>query len=134
MKYFLICILFITASYAEVRIAVNASSPLTVIQKSTLTKIYLNGKSRWDQGGTITPCILKYGPAHEEFLSKYISKSPHQFRTFWKKQVFTGKGSMPKEFSSENELLSYIANHPGSIGYISDAETSEQIKILTISD
>jgi hypothetical protein len=48
---------------------------------------------------------LKGGPVNEVFLHHHIRDNPEEFRTRWRKAVFTGQGSMPKEFGSEAALL-----------------------------
>jgi ABC-type phosphate transport system substrate-binding protein len=76
--------------------------------------------------------ILKGGPAHEVFLSHHIGENPDEFRTRWRKAVFTGQGAMPKEFNSERALLEYVAATPGAIGYVSRVTADNPVKVLTV--
>jgi hypothetical protein len=43
--------------------------------------------------------------------------------------VFTGNGTPPKQFATQQELLEYVATTAGAIGYL-DAETP--VKHVTI--
>jgi hypothetical protein len=102
------------------------------ITASQLRDIFIGTRSRFDDGTRAIPVILKGGPAHEVFLHKHIGDSPDEFRTRWRKALFTGQGAMLKEFSSEAALLDYIAVTPGAIGYVSRIN-QDSVKVLTIS-
>jgi hypothetical protein len=60
--------------------------------------------------------VLKGGPVHEVFLHKHIGDNPEEFRARWRKAIFTGQGSMPKEFRTEGEMLEYLESRPGRLG------------------
>jgi hypothetical protein len=68
------------------------------------------------------------------FLHRHIGETPDEFRIRWRKAVFTGQGSMPKEFLSESALLEYVSVTPGAIGYVSRVNNPDVVKVLTIYD
>jgi hypothetical protein len=67
-------------------------------------------------------------------VKAYTQKTPSQFKSYWKKLVFTGKGSAPKSFHTDAEVIRYVAETPGAISYISSETRPENVKILKISD
>lgn len=121
------------ASAAVVLIA-NPSVSADAISKDDLKKMFTNKKVKWDDGSQIVLVTLKGGDAHKDFLKEYLNKSPSQFRTYWRKQMFTGQGSMPKEFDNEKEVLDYINGTEGAIGYISAGTPANNVKVLSITD
>ena len=46
--------------------------------------------------------------------------------------MFTGQGSMPKEFGSEADLLDYVEATPGAIGYVSRVNEKNSVKVLRV--
>jgi hypothetical protein len=54
---------------------------------------------------------------HRDFLKQWVGMTPSQFKNHWRKQVFTGKGRMPRRFKSNATQLSFVDNTPGAIGY-----------------
>jgi hypothetical protein len=68
--------------------------------------------------------------AHEVFLKNHVGESPEEFRTQWRKEIFTGQGSMPKAFDSESDLIEYVAATPGAVGYVSRVSSQDRVKSL----
>ena len=49
----------------------------------------------------------------------YIGKSDTALRNHFKTLVFTGKGSQPRAFATNAEMLNYVMTTKGAIGYVS---------------
>ena len=132
----LIVILFLcTAVRAQdVTIVVNNNLPISVITETQLRDIFIGARSRFDNGTRAVPVLLKGGPVHEVFLHRHVGDTPDEFRTRWRRAVFTGQGSMPKEFSTEAALIQFIEVTPGAIGYVRRSPLNPSVKSLTISD
>lgn len=115
----------------DVKVIANKGVPDSSIDADVVKDIFLGKKSSWSDGSAIEFVTLKSGSAHDVFLKAYLKKSARQFSTYWKKQVFTGKGSMPKSFASEGELVSYVAGKRGVVGYISGAADTASVKVVS---
>ena len=118
----------------DVTIVINRGSSVSQITEAQLRDIFTGTRSRFDDGARAIPVLLKGGPTHEVFLHRHIRETPDEFRARWRKAVFTGQGSMPKEFASEAAVLDYIAVTPGAIGYVSRVKDPEAVKALTVYD
>jgi ABC-type phosphate transport system substrate-binding protein len=112
-------------------VVVNKANDVSSISKGDLKKIYLGKKTTWPNGNTIKVAALKKGPAHTAFLKAVVKKAPSAFSLLWKKAVFTGTGNPPKFFDNEADLLKYIEDTPGAIGYAS--VTSSSVKEITVN-
>ena len=118
----------------DVTIIVNKNLPVSQITETQLRDIFIGVRSQFDDGTRAMPVLLKGGPVHEVFLHRHIGDTPDEFRTRWRRAVFTGQGSMPKEFSTEAALIQYLEVTPGAIGYVSRPPQSPSAKALTIRD
>lgn len=116
----------------DVMIVVNPGSTVSQITETQLRDIFTGARSRFDGGTRAVPVLLKGGPAHEVFLHRHIGDTPDEFRARWRKAVFTGQGSMPREFASEAALLEYVSATPGAIGYVSRVNKPDAVKVLTV--
>jgi len=103
------------------------------ITASQLREIFTGVRSRFADGTRAVPVVLKGGPVHEVFLRKHVGEGPNEFRAHWRKAVFTGQGSMLKEFASEGALLDYVSVTPGAIGYVSRVNDPESVRVVTVS-
>jgi ABC-type phosphate transport system substrate-binding protein len=114
-------------------IVVNSSVPVSQITETQLRDIFTGVRTRFDNGTRAVPVMLKGGPVHEVFLHRHVGDTPDEFRVRWRKAVFTGQGSMPKECRSEAELLNYVEATPGAIGYVSRLSGSSTVKLMTVT-
>lgn len=127
--------LFASVSYAaEVVIIANTSVGDATLTKKGIRDIYLGKQVKWADGSKIYLSALKKSDIHKKFTKNYLSKNPAQFRMYWKKMVFTGKGRAPESYKSEADILKYVAETEGAIGYISSGISPEKVKLITVSD
>jgi len=123
----------LAAGAQDVLIVANRGVSASQISEAQLRDVFIGVRSRLNDGTRVAPVLLKGGPVHEVFLRKHIGDSPEEFRAHWRKAVFTGQGSMPKEFRSQGELLDYVEATPGAIGYVSHLNPKNSVKVLSVS-
>lgn len=128
---FLITLCGLGPLQGEVVLVASKASGLTEISMSELLSIY-SGRSRKVSGKTVKPIMLKGGPIHDEFCRNYIRKSSSSLSKIWKKLVFTGKASMIKTYSSDEEMKREVASNPDVIGYLDRQKVDESLVILKI--
>lgn len=123
-----------TAARAQdVLIVANRTVSVQQVTGAQIRELFTGTKTRFSDGSHAVPVVLKGGPVHEVFLHRHVGDSPEEFRTRWRKMVFTGQGSMLKEFATEAAMLEYIAATPGAIGYVSRVTDPDTVKILSVS-
>ena len=69
------------------------------ISKESIKQIFLGKKTRWDGDTKIVFAVSSDKNTCIPFLKEYVGKTYSQYRNYWKKQVFTGKGRMPMSFN-----------------------------------
>lgn len=105
------------------------------LTKKEIKDIFLGKKRKWTSGHEIILTVVYPSKAHDLFVNHYINKTPTQFLTYWKHQVFVGEGRFPKTFSTENEMIDYVKDTDGAIGYIASTPMRDkQLKVISISD
>ncbi len=115
----------------DVVVIINPSVSESALTMQDVGNIYLGKKTSWSDGNSIKFVVLK-GATHTAFLENCVGKTESQFETFWKKQVFTGKGTPPKELDSDQAMVEYVAQNPGTIGYVSAGTDVSKVKTVTI--
>jgi hypothetical protein len=116
---------------AQVQVVANPSVAASRISPSDLKEVFLGGKNALD-GSPVEPVLADNGEAHKAFLQAYVGKSDQALRTYLKSLVFTGKGSMPKSFGSDAEIVKYVAATKGAIGYVSPTSDIAGVKKLQV--
>lgn len=110
---------------AEVVIVVNPKNAAPQMSSDQAAQYFL-GKST-----TLTPIDQSEGSAiRSEFYKKLADKDASQVKAIWSKLVFTGKGTLPKELSSNDAVKKAIASDVNAIGYIDKSAVDGTVKVV----
>lgn len=122
----------LSAFAEDIVIICNKGVTVNAITKSDLERIYLGQKNLWDGGGAIEPVMLQ-NELTESFLTDYVGKNASTFGNYWKKMLFSGKGNGPKQFTKPKEVVDFVANTQGAIGFVPAGTNSDTVKIVPVS-
>ncbi|MCP4403616.1 MAG: hypothetical protein GY801_40715 [bacterium] len=122
------------AQAEEILIIVHIDVGVEELAQKTISEIYLGTRTKWDDELTIRVAMLKKGETHEQFTKKIVKTTPSKLKSFWKKVVFTGIGTPPKIFKKEDDLVEFVAETEGAIGYITKETSHEEVKTVSIVD
>lgn len=120
MKYLLICtaLLFSSLAFSEVSIIVHPSNNST-FSKEDIKSIFLGKIGRFPNGKEAVPVTISdKDNEFDTFTKGVLSKSKKQYKAYWSKMMFTGKGTPPKQISNTKEMLDLVANNPNLIGVL----------------
>jgi hypothetical protein len=123
------CLFVVPVSANEFQVIGHSSVPADV-SAADLKEIFLGNKTSVG-GGSVEP-VLSSGAAHEAFLKAHVGKTEQGLKTHFKSLVFTGKGSMPKSFASDAEVVKYVSTTKGAIGYVSAAADVASAKKIAV--
>jgi len=122
----------ITGNAGDIKIIANGSVKQDSISQEELRAVYLLQRRTLRDGSRAVPVLQKGGPTHDVFVREYLGRDAEEIRIYYQGLVFTGKGSMPKEFRSEGEVVAYVLGTPGAVAYVSSETASEGLKVLTV--
>jgi ABC-type phosphate transport system substrate-binding protein len=116
----------------EVVIIANKNVPVASLGSKDIKEIFLGKKINWENDEKIIFAVQDRTDASDTFLKTYVRKNAYDYDVFWKKQVFTGKGKAPPSFSTDQELVQFIARTPSAIGYVSSGTDTGNVKIIPV--
>ena len=116
-------LLLLCASAAQTRAAnyvviVNPNLAGAEISETDMRGIFLGAITRIGDR-SIQPVVARSGAAHKQFVADRLGKTESGLQNYFRTLVFTGKGSPPKSFATAVEIIDYVANTEGAIGYVS---------------
>src|SRR5579864_3365798 len=117
----------------ETKVIANPSVGVESISVAELKGIFLLQRKTLKDGSSVEPVLQKSGPTHEVFLQQYLNRDSEEIRIYYQGLVFTGKGSMPKQLTSDAEVVSYVARTRGAIGYVSGSSPTEGVRVLNVT-
>lgn len=114
---------------AEVSVIVNPANTST-IDANLIKKIYLGKKKSFDNGNKAEVFTLPdNSPDSESFRQKALKKSNSQYKSYWSKLAFTGKGTPPKK-ASDSEMINAVKSNPNAIGFINSDKVTGDVKVI----
>jgi len=119
---------------SDFKLIANSSLKADSVSAEELKKIFLEESSSLSDGTHVEPVLESDGPVHRAFLQQCLGRSSDDLQSYYRALVFTGRGSMPKELSSDAGVVAYVARTRGAIGYVSIATSTEGVKTLTLLD
>lgn len=121
-----------TFSWAENVIIVGKNNSNASISTADVQKIYLAKTSTFPDGKEVVPVSQEESSAiYAAFLSSVIQKTPEQYKSYWAKMIFTGKGQPPKQVSGgDAAVVKLVAENPAIIGYVDAAAVNDSVKVL----
>ncbi|QTA83543.1 Phosphate-binding protein domain-containing protein [Desulfonema limicola] len=131
--YLLIAMLFSSAAaFADILIISNKDVPDTALSQKNVQEIFLGKRVQWSDNSKIHFVTIKNPDIHEAFLKQYLKKSDAKWKAYWKRMVFTGRGTPPQQFGTTQELLEYVSKTDGAVGYIDSETTAVNVKVVNV--
>src|SRR2546429_637816 len=108
-------------------IVVNRSNPVENLSFAELRKIFLGEQTHWSNGRRITVVMLEPGKQERQaVLTQIYRMDDKDFNKHFLQGMFTGEvHAAPKTLATPTEVLKFVFNVPGAIGYRSEEHTSE---------
>jgi ABC-type phosphate transport system substrate-binding protein len=117
---------------AEMTIIANPDVPGMSLSASEVKEIFLGKRLKWPDNSRVNIVLSGDAGLHEAFLKNYIGRSPTQFEMHWRNMLFTGQAQIPVALKADQEIINFVANTPGGVGYVSSRPESNNIKVLSI--
>ena len=118
-------------SRAEIVVIVSAKNSATALTSDQASDVFLGRASTLPGAGAATPVDQSEGSAaRDEFYQKVTGKNSAQVKAFWSKQIFSGKGTPPKDGGNDSAVKALVAASPTLIGYIDKSALDASVKPL----
>jgi ABC-type phosphate transport system substrate-binding protein len=87
----------------------------------------------WRNDWTVRPVQLsKRFALRDQFTREILKKSPSQLRSYWNRQIFSGKAVPPPDLESQEEVISYVLANKGAIGYVAAGVNLRGAKVVRL--
>ena len=108
----------------------NSSVAADSLSASELKDIYTAKTKYWDNGQAIVIVVLP--DKTDAALQQASGMNGSQFKTFWQRLVFSGRGSEPKKADDAAALLAMVASTKGAIALVPTDADLRGVKKLEI--
>jgi ABC-type phosphate transport system substrate-binding protein len=101
------------------QVIVHPDNPVSDVDRALLRDAFLKRATEWSNGDTIRPIDLtRRFPVRDRFTRDVLKKTPSQLKSYWNQQIFSGKGVPPPEADAVADVIAYVLDHLGGVGYV----------------
>ena len=120
----------------DYRIIVHPEHKIDSVSKGKVSQLLLKKVSRWDDGTPVAPVDLESKSPVREVVSRDVhGRSVSSIKSYWQREIFSGRDSSPEEVETDEEMIELVANEKGAVGYVSGtAELPDTLKVIRIAE
>jgi ABC-type phosphate transport system substrate-binding protein len=123
-----------TAADDAIAFVVNRTNPVENLSYVELRKVFLGEQTHWSNGRRITVVMLEPGkPERQAVLTQIYKMGEKDFTNHFLHVMFTGEiHAAPKTLATSKEVLKFVFNVPGAIGYLKAPDVDDSVKVVRI--
>ena len=73
-------------------------------------------------------------PVRQRFTLEIYGKQVIAISAYWQQMIFSGKGVPPPEKSTDADVVAYVRDTPGAIGYVWAGADTSSVKVVAVTD
>lgn len=133
-----LCCLLLATHMAQsqapvVRVIANTSVSSQEISVEQIRRIFSMRQTLWPNNQPITVFVFTtQHETHQAFSTKVLGMFPYQLDRIWNKLVYSGLGEEPIKVQSEHEMLEFVSQRPGAIGYVMGQVDGNAVNIIEV--
>jgi phosphate transport system substrate-binding protein len=118
----------------DLAIIVNKANPVEAMTLAELRDVFLAERSRWPNGRKVTITMLDIGnPERDVVLRTIYRMREADFNRSFLRARFAGETTEePKLLASPTNMVRFVFNAPGAIGYVRASNLDNSVKVLRI--
>jgi ABC-type phosphate transport system substrate-binding protein len=111
-------------------VIVNQDVPVGSVSAAALKDIYTGKTTYWPGGQSVVIAVL--GGDNDAALKEVSGMDASQFKTFWQRLVFSGRGQLPRKANDAGSLVALVASTQGAIALVPANAGLGGVKILEV--
>lgn len=117
------------------KLIVNPATAVTQTSRAKAGEMFLKKTTRWPDGHAVMP-IEPSGksPVRQRFTLEVYGKQVIAISAYWQQMIFSGKGVPPPERSNDADIVAYVRDTPGAIGYVWAGADTASVRVVALTD
>lgn len=117
------------------QVVINQANPVVELEVGDVAKMFQKKIRRWEHREIVVPVDLgQHSETRELFTRAIHGKSVTAIESFWQRIIFSGRGERPEQKQTEEEVLAFVGEHRGAIGYVAEEMAlGDRVKELKIT-
>jgi hypothetical protein len=98
------------------------------VDTDTLTAYLIGKRKFWEGGSEVVIAVLKNDADASGALEEFTKMNDSRFKSHWQRLAFSGRGTMPKQYSDPAALVAFVKVNKGAIGLVTDSTDLSGVK------
>jgi ABC-type phosphate transport system substrate-binding protein len=115
------------------RLVVNPSNPASELARADAARLFLKKVATWPDG---TPVAVvdqpRTAPVRAAFTRDVHRKDVDAVVAYWATLVYSAREMPPPVKRSDDEVLDFVRQTPGAVGYVSASAATSGVKVLAV--
>ena len=112
---------------------VNANESAATLDRKFVADAFLKKVTHWPDDQPILPVdMVPSSAVRRAFSEEVLDRSISAVKSYWQQMIFSGRNVPGPELDGDDAVISYVAGHPGAIGYVSAAARLHGVRVLTV--
>lgn len=122
------------AAESPYEVVVNSANPTASISSERLAGVFLKDVPNWADGQPAVPVDQSaVATAREAFSQDVFGQSSIVIQSYWTHEMRAGRKSPPPVMKSDQEVLTFVAENPGAVGYVAaGTKLRGKVKVLKV--
>ena len=117
------------SAFAEVAVIVHPENTAEITAED-VSRMFLGKASQFSDGKEVLPITQETATTTDAFNTGLLNRSSSQVASYWAKQVFTGKGSAPKQVTDDAAVISLVKDNKNAISYVDASSVTGYVKVV----
>lgn len=116
---------------AELVVVVNVRCGVALMTRNEVVNIFFGRNRQYFNGVEAQPVDMPdTHPDRARFYGGLVGKDLSEVNAYWSRQVFSGRMQAPAKVNSTEEVLKWVASHPGGIGFVDLAKADARVRVV----
>ena len=127
------CLLLLHAesAFAQLAVVVNVKSGVAVMTRNEVVNIFFGRYRQFFNGLEAKPVdLVDSNPDRANFYQALVGKDLSEINAYWARLVFSGRLRPPVQVSSSDEVLKWVVNNPGGIGFVEMSKVAARVRVV----
>lgn len=116
---------------AELVVVVNVRCGVAAMTRNEVVNLFFGRTRQFFNGVEAQPVdMLDSHPDRARFYNALLGKDLSEINAYWSRQVFSGRMQPPPKVGSPEEVLKWVASHPGGIGFVELSKADARVRVV----
>jgi ABC-type phosphate transport system substrate-binding protein len=115
------------------RIVVNPLNPAVAVARAELARLFMKQIPAWPNGMPVAVVDQpRTAPVRASFSRDIHKKDVEAVAAYWATRVYSGREVPPPVLRSDDDVLEFVRQTPGGLGYVSADASLRGVKVVAL--